>query len=67
MSGTGKTAFRCGGCLTEFRIKRKYVPKKPVDPTDSSKWKARCAECGGTMDYGALRYSCRKCGNVLEV
>lgn len=67
MAETGKTSFACGGCRTEFRIKRKYVPKKPVDPTDSTKWKAKCSECGGTMDYHDLRYVCRKCGEILEV
>lgn len=64
---SGKTVFKCSACGLGHRIKRKYVPKKPVDPTDSRNWKAKCSECGGTMDYRGLRYVCRKCGEVLEV
>lgn len=47
----------------KFRV----VFRRPKDMSDSRNWKARCDECGGTMDYYNLKYCCRKCGNILEV
>ncbi len=34
---------------------------------DTSKWKSRCGECNGIMDYYNFKYCCRKCGHILEV
>lgn len=45
----------------------KFKKKRNRDYLNPKNWRARCDECGGTMDYHNLRYCCRKCGHILEV
>jgi len=52
-------------------IKIKNVPKKPVDPSDQSKWKTTCEDCWKKAPfyknwYGWMKYIC-SCWWSLEV
>lgn len=38
-----KTRFKCRDCGKRFKMRN--VPKKPVDPSDQSKWRTTCEDC----------------------
>lgn len=59
--------FVCDTCDTIYKLVLKRKPRNTFDPKDSSTWKARCDECGSTMEYGNLAYHCMDCGNCLQV
>lgn len=50
-----------------FKAVVKRKPRSSFNPKDSSTWRARCDDCGASMEYGNLAYHCMKCGNTLYV
>lgn len=62
--------FECPNGHGPYKVvikRQRWTHKNPkFDPNDSTTWRARCAECGGSMEYYNFKYHC-DCGNVLYV
>jgi len=59
--------FECPNCHNLYKAVVKRRKRSSFDPNDSRTWRARCSECGGTMEYGNHAYHCMGCGNILYV